>query len=129
MLRIMKQANNLLVWLILIQGIYFYITGAWPVLHIESFLKVTCPKTDTWLVKTFGAVLMCIGTCFIAAALKKSITFSVIMLAMLSAFTLAAVDIYYVSRNVICRIYLADAAVETSLLIALIICAATIKTS
>lgn len=33
------------------QGVYFGATGLWPILHLPSFLFVTGPKIDTWLVQ------------------------------------------------------------------------------
>ena len=41
----------------LIQGLYFLVSGVWPIIHIASFLKITGPKTDLWLVKTVGVLL------------------------------------------------------------------------
>jgi hypothetical protein len=41
----------------LIQGIYFFVFGIWPILSMSTFLKITGPKTDLWLVKTVGLIL------------------------------------------------------------------------
>jgi hypothetical protein len=43
------------------QGLYYMVTGVWPVLHIDSFLAVTGAKTDLWLVKTVGLLIAVIG--------------------------------------------------------------------
>jgi hypothetical protein len=32
----------------LVQGVYFLLTGVWPIVHLPSFLAVTGPKTDLW---------------------------------------------------------------------------------
>ncbi|HZW07268.1 MAG TPA: hypothetical protein VFF65_09095, partial [Phycisphaerales bacterium] len=42
-----------------VHGVYFTLTGVWPIVHMPSFLAVTGPKTDLWLVRTVG-VLVCI---------------------------------------------------------------------
>ena len=34
--------------ILLIQGVYYALTGIWPVVHIGSFMKVTGPKRDLW---------------------------------------------------------------------------------
>ncbi|VTR52312.1 Uncharacterised protein [Sphingobacterium thalpophilum] len=44
-----------------IQGIYYCLTGIWPVIHISSFMAVTGPKTDLWLVKMVGLLSLAIG--------------------------------------------------------------------
>jgi len=45
----------------LVQGIYFFVSGIWPIFSMSTFLKVTGPKTDLWLVKTVGMILVTIG--------------------------------------------------------------------
>ena len=49
--------NGLMLTLAMIQGAYFLATGIWPLLHLASFMRVTGPKTDRWLVKTVGALV------------------------------------------------------------------------
>ena len=96
----------------LVQGIYYLVTGIWPLLSMDSFLKVTGPKTDLWLVKTVGAILAVIGSVLILAQANAEITASIVVLAMGSAFGLAVVEFIYVSRQVIPMIYLGDAFLE-----------------
>lgn len=50
--------GDFLVWLSLLQGLYYSISGIWPLLSIDTFMAVTGPKTDIWLVKTVGVLLM-----------------------------------------------------------------------
>ncbi len=51
----------------LVQGIYFLVTGIWPLISMRTFLTITGPKTDLWLVKTVGLVLAVIGAVLISA--------------------------------------------------------------
>src|SRR5204863_871775 len=89
---------------------YFLFTGIWPLVHIRSFMKVTGPKTDLWLVRTVALLVLSISF-GIAVGLIWNGT-STLVLAGTSAFFLFAIDIYYVTRGVISRIYLADAFLE-----------------
>jgi hypothetical protein len=100
----------------LVQGIYFFVTGVWPLLSMRTFLMVTGPKTDLWLVKTVGAILAVIGAVLIIAQVNAEISASIVVLAMGSAFALAIVEIIYVARQVIPMIYLADALAELLLI-------------
>jgi hypothetical protein len=43
------------------QGIYYVVSGAWPLLHFPSFEAVTGPKRDRWLVRTVGLLAAVIG--------------------------------------------------------------------
>ncbi len=36
------------------QAVYYVLTGVWPLVSMKTFLKVTGPKTDLWLVRTIG---------------------------------------------------------------------------
>jgi hypothetical protein len=100
-----------------IQGVYFLGTGLWPLVHIESFLAVTGPKTDLWLVYTVGVLVAVIGMALCVAAYRDQVNGPVIVLAIGSAAGLAAIDVTFVRRGVISRIYLADAALESLLIL------------
>jgi hypothetical protein len=106
------------IYLALTQSIYFLITGLWPILHMRSFLAVTGPKTDLWLVKTVGSLIAVIGCVLAVAAWRQAISSEVILLAAGSAATLMTVDVVYTMKRVIPKIYLADAIVEALLIVA-----------
>jgi len=102
----------------LIHAAYFVLTGVWPLVHMPSFLAVTGPKTDLWLVRTVGALVTVIGLAIGAAATRGTDTATLATLAIGSAAALAAVDVVYVARGTIARVYLVDAAAEAILIIA-----------
>jgi len=99
------------------QGGYFFVTGVWPIFSIGTFMAVTGPKTDLWLVKTVGVVLAVIGATLVTAGFRAEVTPSLAFLAVGSAAALAGVDLYYASRRVISPIYLCDAAAEAVLIL------------
>jgi hypothetical protein len=96
-----------------IQGIYYLATGVWPIIHIESFLNVTGPKVDLWLVKTVGVLVSVIGGVLLSSARARRITTEIILLATGSALGLAIIDVVYARH--ISSVYLADAAAELCL--------------
>jgi hypothetical protein len=107
--------------LLLVQGLYFLVTGIWPLVHMASFLAVTGPKTDLWLVQTVGAVLAVIGASLCTAGIqswREPVGPNVWMLAVGSAAVLTAVDVVFTAKRMIPPIYLLDAAAEVLLLIA-----------
>jgi len=101
----------------LTQGIYFALTGIWPILSIKSFQAVTGPKTDKWLVKTVGALVGVLGGVLTTSALKKEPPEDLAQVAIGSAAALAAVDVVYVARKCISPIYLLDAVAEAALIL------------
>jgi hypothetical protein len=98
-----------------VQGLYFLVTGLWPLIHIDSFQAVTGPKFDLWLVYTVGMLVAVIGLALLVAARSGRISTEVLILAVGSALGLAAIDLIFVARGVISGIYLADAAAEVAL--------------
>src|SRR4051812_11984802 len=88
------------------QGIYYVITGVWPIVHMRSFLAVTGPKHDLWLVKTVGALITCIGLTLGTAGWRGAASLEILVLGVSSALALTIVDIHYVVRKVIPPIYL-----------------------
>lgn len=100
------------------QGVFYVLTGLWPLFHLPSFERVTGPKTDDWLVQTVGALLATFGAVLTLAAARQRLTPEWRVLAAGFALALAAIDIVFVSRDVISPIYLADAVVEISLALA-----------
>ena len=106
-----------LLWLCVVQAIYFGVTGLWPILHIRSFMVLTGPKTDLWLVRTVGLLVTVIAIVLAAAAKRGQITLEIALLAVGTASALTLVDVVYVVRRVIARIYLLDAAAEIALII------------
>lgn len=99
------------------QGAYFLLTGIWPLLSIASFQAVTGRKTDLWLVKTVGVLIIVIGLVLLLAAWRATFSAEVIFLAVGSAVGLMGIDITYVTRRVISPIYLLDAVLKIGLLL------------
>jgi len=100
------------------QGIYYVMTGVWPIVHMRSFLAVTGPKNDLWLVKTVGAVITCIGLTLGIAGWRGAVSLEILVLGVSSALALTIVDIHYVVRKVNPPIYLLDAGPEILLIAA-----------
>jgi hypothetical protein len=103
--------------LCLAQGLYYLLTGIWPLLSLATFEAVTGRKYDDWLVKTVGSLVLIEGVVFLIAAWRRSTAPEVAVLAIGSAFMLTLVDVIYVSQRVISPVYLLDAAVEVALIV------------
>jgi hypothetical protein len=101
--------------LALIQGVLYAATGLWALVDLDSFMAVTGPKTDRWLVKTVAILVTVIGAVLLLAWRRGQVGAEVVFLAVGSALSLAAIDIIYVSNRTIPPIYLLDAVVEVGL--------------
>ena len=101
------------------QGVYYTVTGLWPLVHMTSFEAITGPKTDDWLVKMVGLLAAVIGGTLFIAAGRNHASLEIRFLAIASALAFAAIDSWYSLQGRIAMVYLADAVVEL-LIIALL---------
>lgn len=102
------------------QGVFYAMTGLWPLLHIKSFEAVTGPKADRWLVKTVGALVLVVGTVLATAGMRRKVTSELTLLAAGSAVAFVAIDTVYVGKGRISRVYFLDAVAELGFLAALL---------
>ena len=103
--------------LVIAHATYIMITAVWPIIDIQSFMLVTGPKTDIWLVKTVGALLIPVSLCMYSYLRTNTIDIPIIILGIGIAVAFISVDVYYSMADVISNIYLIDAAVELVFLI------------
>jgi len=95
---------------------YYVVTGAWPLVSRRTFEKVTGPKEDFWLAQTVGVLVGAIGL-GLAQSLRRpgDVSAELQTVAVASAAGLALVDVIFVSKACIRRIYLLDAFAEVAL--------------
>lgn len=110
----MKLARYILIF----QGIYYLITALWPIVSIDSFMMVSGPKTDIWLVKTVAVLLLVIASTLLFGVILNINYGPVLVLAISTCIGLSIIDIYYAGKDIISDIYLLDAGIELLLFIA-----------
>ena len=99
-------------------------SGAWPIVHLSTFLALTGPKRDAWLAQTVGGLLAVTGVALLLVALRRRLTAEWALLAAGQAAVLAIIDVVMVARDRIAAIYLYDAVVEVALVVAWLVAAA-----
>lgn len=109
--------------LVAIQGSYILVTALWPIIHIQSFMEVTGYKTDVWLVKTVGALLIPIALCMLLNLLIDIDKRPTFVLGAGSAVAFICIDFYYALTDVIADIYMADGFLQIIFLIGWIVLA------
>jgi hypothetical protein len=97
-----------------LQGSFNVVSGLWPLLHMRSFEAVTGEKTDKWLVRTVSGLLIAIGIVQSLSPDNPQGLAQARRLGIGTAATLTAIDLVYVAKRRISKIYLLDAAIELS---------------
>jgi hypothetical protein len=109
--------------ILLMQGVYYVITGIWPLVSMRTFEMVTGPKTDDWLVQTVGVLAATIGTTLLVGSRRLPANRETLVLSILSAISFCAVDVVFALSGVISRIYLVDAAFQVAAIVAIAVTA------
>lgn len=107
------QFFRLVLWA---QTLYYILTALWGIIDINSFMAVTGPKTDVWLVKTVSVLLLAISFSFLSSLLIKTNEWPTIILATGCCITLAFIDFYYSANGTISTVYALDGIAELVLL-------------
>jgi hypothetical protein len=110
-----STSSRLLETTSLVQGLYYLVTGVWPLISIRTFQMVSGPKRDLWLVKTAGTLIGVIGAALALGGWRRRVTPELSVLGIGSAVGIGCIDIVYVRRGVIWPVYLAEAFVEIGL--------------
>ena len=105
----MLRLYRSLLW---VQGLYTLVTGLWGLIDIDSFMMVTGPKTDIWLVKTVSAILAAAALALLSFAGAKKPLIQAGVLGLSLAFAVAFIDFYYTATDVIRWVYAIDGVVE-----------------
>lgn len=107
--------------ILILLGIYYLITAVWPLVHIESFEKITGKKRNHWLVYTVAGLLFISSLVYLYSGFSTGpIPAETIILSVGNALALTLIDIIFVFRHKIARIYLLDASVEMLFIILLV---------
>lgn len=105
--------------LLLIQGGYYFLTGIWPLLHMDSFLRLTGPKTDLWLVQMVAVLTVAVAVELLLQRVRaKRVAPLGSALGLMAALAFLGGDLVHVLRGTISPIYLADAGVQVLFIMA-----------
>lgn len=109
--------------ILIFQGVYYFVTALWPLIHINSFEEVTGKKRNHWLVYTVGSLLLVSSVVFLYSGVKNApVPVETIILSVGNALALTVIDIVFVFLHKIRKIYLLDASMEILLIILLMTC-------
>jgi uncharacterized membrane protein HdeD (DUF308 family) len=97
----------------LLQGAYYLLSGAWPLVSMRSFEWVTGRKRDRWLVRTVGLLSMAFGVLLVRASHRGAADPG---LGVAPAAAFGASSLWYRLRGVVNASYLLDAAAEAAFL-------------
>lgn len=119
--------SSILAWTLGFQAVYYVVTGIWPFLSMKSFLAVTGPKTDLWLLRLVALLIIVIGLTVGLAVWSERITPEIVVCSVLSCLAFIGIDSVYALSGWISKVYLADAVVEALMVITIVFCLATRK--
>jgi hypothetical protein len=101
------------------QGVFYVVTGLWPIIHLRSFEKFTGRKQqrEGLLAQSMGGLIAAVGVALIAGSLEERPSRALKWLGMGSAIALGVADLVFARRGLVrhtseTKSYFADAAAE-----------------
>ncbi|QFZ21095.1 hypothetical protein [Saccharothrix syringae] len=113
----MNRSEQQLTRLATAHGLFNLVGGLWPAVSVRAFELVFGRKTDRWLQRTTGGLLAGIGWAQLRASAEGDWR-QARRIGAVAATTLLAIDLLYVPKGRIGKVYLADAACEAAWLAA-----------
>lgn len=104
-----------------VQGFYYVITGAWPIVHPSSFEMVSGARADYWLVVLMGVLGILVGLGLLWSLHQRTVIRSTWTLAIVAAAAFLILDTWYVFDVVIPRIYMFDAVAQAAFILGAIV--------
>jgi hypothetical protein len=98
----------------LAQGVYYLLTGLWPLVSVGTYHWLTRHQGDVWLAQSVGVLTLVIGATLCLAAYRRQSSPEILLLAFGSALGMAAVDFHLFFRGY-SALYLLDAVLELAL--------------
>lgn len=98
-----------------VHGAFYVATGLWPLVHYRSFEKVTGPRADRWLVKTFGAVIAAVGVSLLLGGFRRARRRALKPVGTGVSLATGLANLLYAGRGRISPVYLTDAVAEAAL--------------
>ena len=101
-----------------LQGAYYILSGAFPLVSRRGFEAVTGKKEDWWLVQMVAllAITSGAGILFGLEENAEEINFSTVALSTMAAISFTAIDVAYAFKRKISPVYLLDAVAEIAIL-------------
>lgn len=94
------------------QGVYYIVTGLWPLVAYGSFEALLGAKTDDGLVRLVALLAVAIGLSLLLRSRRQPLQPQTLLLAVGAATSFASIGFWYAATGRIAALYLADAALE-----------------
>jgi hypothetical protein len=94
---------------------------------MKSFMVVTGPKTDLWLVKLIGGLTVSISVVIFITGIRNRIHWESLLVILISSLSYLLTDIINASYGIISKIYLCDALLQVIFIVTWIMLAIKMK--
>lgn len=106
-------------WVLAGQGVYYVVTGLWPLLHFSSFARVVAFQVNAFQAQAFAALMLVVGGCLLEAARREPPGPFPTLLGIGVAGAIAVVSLVWLPRLAVASGLWLDLAVEVAIAIAL----------
>ena len=108
----MKKSSVLLI----VQGIYYLLTGLWPLLRLNS-LPLTGSASPNWLPQPVHLLVLCTGVVLLKGSRDQNIKQGVKVLSIAAALALLLIDLYFPFSGTVSKLFIIDGILQFSCLV------------
>lgn len=101
-----------------VHGTFYLASGLWPLVHYQSFERVTGRRADRRLVKTVGAVITAVGASLLLAGFRRARQHARSPLELGASLATGLADLLYGGRGRISPMRFTEAAAQAALVAA-----------
>lgn len=106
---------------IMAQGLYYMLTGLWPLAHFSSYSRALALPVNPFQAQVFGAVLVVIGAHFMEAGRREPPGPSATLLGVAVACAIAVVDMVWLPRLGSVSVLWIDLVAEVAIAVSLVV--------
>lgn len=103
------------------QGLYYILTGLWPLAHFSSFSRAVALPVNPYQAQVLGAILVVVGAHFMEAGRRDAPGSSATLLGIAVAGAIAVVDMVWLPRLGSVSALWIDLVVEVAIAVALVV--------
>lgn len=108
-------------WVLLTQGVYYVLTGLWPLIHFDSFADFVALNVIPFQAQAFGAVIVVVGASLIEASRREPPGSYPTLLGTAVAGAIAMVSLFWLPRMGVASGLWIDFAIEVAIAAALVL--------
>jgi len=102
------RTSSLMAVVGLAQGLYYFVTGLWPLLSFATYQSMTGIAATGGMAQMFGVSLVIMAIVIAMASIRQAVSLEILVLAVGSGAVIALAEFVLVAQRILPKVYLID---------------------